>query len=134
MKRIMTMSPESKSIGEKLEQDTNENKQFRSHKSTPKIGRAVNKIKALNEDTRKHNNQKLVFLDTNNKVDNKKEELKASEAEREAHQKGTGKHYIYNTSNKTKHTSIRATTSLQWSKAFNRPTSRAQTQTTTNLK
>ena len=55
----------------------------RNSNLTRRQPRSINKIGALNKNIHKHNNPKVVFLDTNDIVDNKKEELDAIEMERE---------------------------------------------------
>ena len=81
----MITSPHSPPIGheqENMDNQSIDNNNFVSHKSIPKIERAVKKIRALNENTAKHNNPQVVFLDSDDPEYNQ-EAMKAIEAERE---------------------------------------------------
>ena len=81
----MITSPDSPPIGN---ENTTEQQIFISHKPTPKIDKAVNKIKANKPDSAKQDTPKVVFLDnqtseaTKNTKDNN-EQINAIERERE---------------------------------------------------
>ena len=57
---FMTTSPDSPPIGK---EHTANQQNFISHKSTPKIDKAMRNIKAANTDSTKQDNPKVVFLD-----------------------------------------------------------------------
>ena len=83
---FMMTSPDSPPIGyvkQNKEQQMNDINNFVSHKSTPKTEIAVKRINALNEDTSKHNNPLVVYLDTDN-LENNSGAIKAIEQEKNA--------------------------------------------------
>ena len=62
---------------EELDNKANENGHFVSSRSTRKIDRAVRKIQALKDDTPKHNNPQVIFLDPDNNEQDEQEQSKA---------------------------------------------------------
>ena len=65
----MVTSPDSPPVPinqEKLDNKANESVHFVSSRSTRKIDRAVKNIQALQDDTPKHNNPQVIFLDPDN--------------------------------------------------------------------